>query len=235
MNDKYLQVNRYLEILGPVIAEMKLTGPVRVTDMGSGKGYLTFALYEYLLRITGQDPVMTGVEARKELVELSNRIARDAGFKGLEFITGSILDAPLEKPDILIALHACDTATDDAIFRGITAGASLIVCAPCCHKQVRKEFGKGGAMDPVTRHGILEERQAEIVTDAIRALILEAAGYRTRVLEFISTEHTPKNVMIVGRKTPSQTRRPERFLEQIGALKSLFGMGTHYLETLLPG
>jgi len=234
MNDKFRQVNRYLEILAPVIEEMKPAGRLTVTDMGAGKGYLTFALYEYLCGLPGVEPRMTGVEGRKELVDLSNRIARDAGFEGLTFVQGTIRDTVIENPDILVALHACDTATDDAIYRGITSGASLIVCAPCCHKQVRKEFKVKGVMEPVVRHGILEERQAEIVTDAIRALVMEMHGYSTRVFEFIATEHTPKNLMIVGRKVRKQARQPEKLQEQIVGLKALFGVESHYLETLFP-
>jgi Methyltransferase domain len=138
----------------------------------------------------------------------------------------------LEKIDILIALHACDTATDDAIFRGINLGASLIVCAPCCHKQIRKEFHITNQLKGVLKHGILEERQAEIITDGIRALMMEANGYKTKVFEFISTEHTPKNVMIVGRKTPVKPSVREKSLENIRAIKEFFGIQRHYLEVL---
>jgi hypothetical protein len=147
-------------------------------------------------------------------------------------VTGNIREVKLEKIDILIALHACDTATDDAIFRGITSGASLIVCAPCCHKQVRKEFNVANELKGVLKHGILEERQAEIITDGIRALMLEAHGYKTRVFEFISTEHTPKNVMIVGRKVAAKPAAMKKSLENIRAVKEFFGVRHHYLEEL---
>ena len=232
MNDKYLQVNRYIELIAPFIRELLLPEEFHVADMGSGKGYLTFALYDFLTSVEKKSPLMTGVESRKELVKLSSTIAEKAGFANLEFITGTIRDVKLEKIDILIALHACDTATDDAIFRGITAGASLIVCAPCCHKQIRKEFHVTNELKSITKHGILEERQAEIVTDAIRALILEAHGYKTKVFEFISTEHTPKNVMIVGRKIPGQRKSPVKLAESIAAIRELFGIKSHYLEEL---
>jgi len=230
MTGKYLQINRYIELLEPFLKEMSLPDEFHIADMGSGKGYLTFALYDFLTGTLGKAPLMTGVESRKELVNLSNNIAARAGFTRLNFICGNISETVLEKIDILIALHACDTATDDAIFRGITAGASLIVCAPCCHKQLRKEFNVSNALKSITKHGILEERQAEIITDGIRALILEAHGYKTKVFEFISTEHTPKNVMIVGRKIPGKPPSMEKSFENIQVIKDLFGIKKHYLE-----
>ena len=159
MNDKYLQINRYIELLEPFIRELHLPDGFRVADMGSGKGYLTFALYDFLTNISGKATLMTGVESRRELVELCNKTAEKASFTNLKFIRGNIREVALEKPDILIALHACDTATDDAIFRGITSGASLIVCAPCCHKQIRKEFNVTNELKAITKHGILEERK----------------------------------------------------------------------------
>jgi hypothetical protein len=232
MNDKYLQINRYIELLEPFIRELDLPAAFHVADMGSGKGYLTFALYDYLVNILGKSPVITGVEERKDLVKLSNEIAEKAVFSHLKFICGTIQDAELDKIDLLIALHACDTATDDAIFRGITSGASLIVCAPCCHKQVRKEFHVTNELKSITKHGILEERQAEIITDGIRALILEAYGYKTKVFEFISTEHTPKNLMIVGRKTGEKAGTKKKCMENIRAIREFYGIKSHYLEDL---
>jgi hypothetical protein len=233
MNDKYLQINRYIELIEPFIRELNLPGGYHVADMGSGKGYLTFALYDYLANILGKQVVMTGVESRSELVELSNEIAVKAAFSHLRFISGTIRDVKLGKTDILIALHACDTATDDAIFRGITSGASLIVCAPCCHKQLRKEFKVKNELRSILKHGILEERQAEIITDGIRAMVLEAHGYKTKVFEFISTEHTPKNVMIVGRKIKGQPAGKEKYLEKIRAIREMFGIERHYLEGMM--
>ncbi len=233
MNDKYLQINRYVELISPFIRELTLSDGFHVADMGSGKGYLTFALYDYLTNILGKTPVMTGVESRDDLVKLSNDVAKKTGFANLTFINGTIQDAALERIDILIALHACDTSTDDAIFRGISAGASLIVCAPCCHKQIRKEFHVTNQLKSITKHGILEERQAEIITDGIRALLLEYHGYKTKVFEFISTDHTPKNVMIVGRKISGNLPGKIKNQKNIRAIKELFGINRHYLEELL--
>jgi len=233
MSDKFQQINRYIELIGPAIRELSLPITFHVADMGSGKGYLTFALYDFLTGQLLKTPVMTGVESRDELVILCNEIAEKSGFINLRFIKGTIAEAALEKIDIMIALHACDTATDDAIFRGITSDASLIVCAPCCHKQIRKEFNVNNEMKSVLKHGILQERQAEIITDGLRAMIMESQGYKTRIFEFVSTEHTPKNLLIVGKKVPGKPAEKQKILENIRKIKEFYGIGRHYLEDLL--
>ncbi len=233
MSDKYLQINRYIELIGPAIRGLILPDQFHVADMGSGKGYLTFALYDFLTGKLGKTPVITGVESRDELVKLSNDLAAKSNFTNLRFITGTIAEVPLEKIDILIALHACDTATDDAIFRGITSGASLIVCAPCCHKQIRKEFNVTNELKSVMKHGILIERQAEIITDGLRAMIMESQGYKTSIMEFVSTEHTPKNLLLVGKKVSKNPAEKRKILENISKIKELFGIRQHYLEGLL--
>jgi SAM-dependent methyltransferase len=232
MKDKFVQINRYIELLEPEIDKLDQKDRLKIADMGAGKGYLTFALYDYLINKSGMEIQMTGVEFREDLVVLCNAIARKAGFDKLEFIKGTIEDTPLANLDILIALHACDTATDDAIYRGIASNARLIVCAPCCHKQIRKSINATEPLSGVLKHGILLERQAELLTDGIRALLLEAFGYSTKVFEFISSEHTAKNVMIVGRKTPN-TPDKKKILEQVNRIKEIYGIESHYLEELL--
>jgi SAM-dependent methyltransferase len=232
-NDKYKQINKYIEIMDGIIKSAELNENITVSDMGSGKGYLTFALYDYLSNTLNLKPVVTGVEFREELVEKCNSIAKNSGFRNLSFIKGSIETTDFPESDILIALHACDTATDEAIFRGIKSKAKIIICAPCCHKQIRKQTKPENILNTVTRHGILEERISEIVTDSIRSLILEAYGYKTKVFEFISTEHTPKNLLIVGIKEKNNTEINQKSLEQIKELKSLFGIQFHYLEKLM--
>lgn len=233
MSDKYKQINRYIELLEPNLDELSITDDYHVVDMGAGKGYLTFALYDYLSNIKKKNIKMTGVEYREDLVNVCNAIARKSSFQHLTFIQGSIEKTELPQIEILIALHACDTATDDAIYRGIKSNASLIVCAPCCHKQIRKEFNVTNELSHVMKFGILKERQAEIITDSLRALIMEAFGYKTNVFEFISTEHTPKNVMIVGRKVFETNPEKQQLLSNIAAIKQFFGIKKHYLETLL--
>lgn len=210
MQDKFKQINKYVEIIDGILKNAEKTETLSVVDMGSGKGYLTFALYDYLKKNTSGDIRVTGVEFRPDLVEKCNKIAADAGFEGLSFIEGTIEKATLPDFNMLIALHACDTATDEAIYRGIKAKAPVIVCAPCCHKQIRRQMNPENILKEITRHGILEERQAEMLTDTLRALIMEAFGYKTRVFEFIATEHTPKNVLIAGTaKKPLSKPDPE--------------------------
>ena len=233
MTDKFKQINRYIELLSPYLKEIEFKDNFHITDMGSGKGYLTFALYDYLTNNQSKVVRMTGVEFRDDLVKTCNTIAEKANFKNLKFIKGTIEKAKIEQLDVLIALHACDTATDEAIFRGIKSNASLIVCAPCCHKQIRKEFNVTNELSYVVNHGILKERQAEIITDALRALIMESFGYKTKIFEFISTEHTPKNLMIVGQKTGNTLKDKELIYENIAAIKNTYGINKHYLEKLL--
>ncbi len=233
MSDKYRQINKYIELLAPNLKDLNLTADFHIADMGSGKAYLTFALYDYMTNELKLSPKMTGIEFREDLVNISNNIAKKANFTALNFVKGTIADAQLEKIDVLIALHACDTATDEAIFRGIKSDASLIVCAPCCHKQIRKAMNVSNELSNITKFGILKERQAEIITDSIRAMIMEYFGYKTKVFEFISMEHTPKNLMIVGKKSSKSIADKEKILANILAIKKLYGIDKHYLETLM--
>jgi tRNA A58 N-methylase Trm61 len=232
MQDKFKQINRYVEIIEGIIKDIDFEKNITVADMGSGKGYLTFALYDYLINNLKLDATVTGIELREDLANKCNVIAEAAKYKNLIFKKGTIQDAALESIDMLIALHACDTATDDAIYKGIKANAKVIICAPCCHKQIRKQMIPENELKNITKHGILLERQAEIVTDTIRALILEAHGYKTKVFEFIATEHTPKNVLIVGTKYNKSEIAKQESLDKINGLKKLFHIKTHYLETL---
>ncbi len=240
--DKFRQINHYIEILSSLIKELPAGAIKKVADMGSGKGYLTFALYDYLHSVLKLDSEVVGVEYRQDMVELCNQVAEKSSFDKLDFVQGTIQDYQAADVNLLIALHACDTATDDAIFKGIKANAELIVVAPCCHKQIRREIEQHKVKNDVsflTKYGIFLERQAEMVTDGIRALILEYFGYKTKVFEFISDAHTPKNVLVVGvkkaesLKTKAESERQAEILEKIKASKEYFGIGYHHLERLL--
>ena len=233
MNDKYKQINKYIELLNPYLTDRLLQKKCQIADMGSGKGYLTFALYDYITNVLQKNIIMTGVEMRPDLINMCNTIAKKSNFDNLNFVQGTIKDTKFSHIDILIALHACDTATDDAIYSGIASKSSLIVCAPCCHKQIRREFNVTSPLDNVIKYGILKERQAEIITDSIRALLMEAFGYKTNVFEFISTEHTPKNVMIIGEKATYENPNKQQILDKISSIKQIFGIKEHYLERLL--
>lgn len=231
--DKFRQINRYVEILGPLLSAIPAGKLRRIVDMGAGKGYLTFAVADHLANRLGREAEVVGVELRPELVAESNAIARDAGLGGLRFAAGTIDSFDATGADVLIALHACDTATDDAIAKGIGAGAELIVVAPCCHKQIRREIeasNQGSDLDFLLKHGIFVERQAEMVTDAMRAMILEHFGYATKVFEFVSDVHTPKNVLIVAEKKRGRTVGR---LGKLAEAKAFFGIRRHYLEDAL--
>ena len=142
MQDKYKQINRYTEIIDGIVKELNFNKNISVVDMGSGKGYLTFALYDYLTNTLHQQANITGIEMRQDLVNICNKIAATSSFTNLHFEKGTIAEATLPSTDILIALHACDTATDDAVYKGIQANAKVIIVAPCCHKQIRKQIRK---------------------------------------------------------------------------------------------
>jgi SAM-dependent methyltransferase len=237
--DKYRQINHYIEVLRPLLQALPPHTPLRVVDMGSGKGYLTFALYDFLTEGLGLPAEVVGVELRPELVEFCNQTAQQAGFGGLQFVQGSIGAYPGAPPHVLTALHACDTATDDALGQGLAAGADLIVVAPCCHKQIRREMQQHKAkneLDFLTKYGIFMERQAEMVTDGLRALILEYFGYAVKVVEFVSDAHTPKNVLLIASKRPGGPPSPEQaslLQQKIQATKAFFGIGQHYLEQVV--
>ncbi|MGB7527989.1 class I SAM-dependent methyltransferase [Sphingobacterium cellulitidis] len=234
--DKWKQINHYIELLSSSLVNLPSEKKLKVVDMGAGKGYLTFALYDYLKNNLQRDVEVVGVEFRKDLVDFCNQVAKDSEFEGLSFVEGTIEDYKSEGPiDVLIALHACDTATDDAIFKGIQNESSLIVVAPCCHKQVRRELEAVKAkndLDFMIKYGIFLERHAEMLTDSIRSLIMEYYGYEMRVMQFISDQHTPKNVMLVGLKKSTDSKKQSEILNKIQELKQYFGIGYQHLERL---
>jgi SAM-dependent methyltransferase len=237
MADKHRQIHKFVELLHHLVATAALPHgrPLEIADMGCGKGYLTFATHDYFDQVAKLSVRVCGIELRPELVEQCNRLARDTGREKLSFVRGTIQDATIPAPDVLIALHACDTATDDAIARGLAAGSALIVTAPCCQKELRPQLRAAPVLAPALRHGIFQERHAEFATDALRALLLEWAGYDTKVFEFISTEHTAKNLMIAATKRgqpEADARRGER-ANAIREFAHFYGVRTHALAAHL--
>ena len=239
MTDKFRQIQKFAELLTHLLAEAALPAdrPLQVADMGSGKGYLTFALATLL----GGRAHVHGIEARPELVTLCNRIARENGLSNLTFTAGQIdsfaienRESKIENPtDVLIALHACDTATDDALAHGIAAGAKLIVVAPCCQKELRPQLTAPPVLADALRHGIFQERHTEFVTDALRAQLLEWAGYRTKVFEFISTEHTAKNLMIAAIKVRAAGAPDDPIAARLRAFAAFYGIRSQALAHAL--
>ena len=226
---KFRQINKFIEIVDKLLEKHPLPKQPHILDMGSGKGYLTFALYDHLANNLQLQPTVTGIELRQKLVDFCNGLAQRIGFHQLSFLAEDIQDFNPQRIDLLIALHACDTATDMAIAKGIQAQADIIIVAPCCHKQIRKQMSCQTDMQAILRHGILEERQAELITDGIRSLLMEAHGYQTKIFEFVSTEHTAKNLMIVGIKGNPNLEATKK----IEAIKKDYGIEYHFLERLL--
>jgi SAM-dependent methyltransferase len=232
--DKWRQINKFVEILAGLVEKSGLRDAkkLRIVDMGSGKGYLTFAAYDFFRNVRGIDVEMTGVDVRPDLIEKCNEIARASEFGGLEFVQGGINDLDLESTDILIALHACNTATDDAIYKGIKANAAIIVAAPCCHQELRPQIVAPKMLRDVLKHGIMLERTAEFVTDALRSLLLERSGYATKIIDFVPVEHTPKNLMLVGTRDVNIDRAAE-IDREIAEIKEFYSIKEQRLETLL--
>ena len=231
---KFRQINKFIETIKSLDIKSLHEAPFTIYDMGSGKGYLSFALYDYLVNIRHISTQLTGIEIREDLVGKCNDIAQQCQFSGLNFLPGFIEATTVNKTDMLIALHACDTATDDAIAKGVKAGAKYIICSPCCHKQIRPQLKPENGLAHITQYGILKERYAEMLTDTIRALILESQGYKTKIMEYVSTEHTPKNLLIIAVKR-DQINDSHRLsaLNKIAEIKSLSGIEKHHLESLL--
>ncbi|MEJ7624556.1 MAG: SAM-dependent methyltransferase [Pyrinomonadaceae bacterium] len=232
--NKWKQINKFVEVLAGLVDKSSLSdrGSLRIVDMGSGKGYLTFAAYDYFKNHRGVDIHIVGVDTKTELVELCNSVAAASGFDALEFVVGTIDDYEVGDVDILIALHACNTATDDAIYKGITAGAELIVAAPCCHQELRPQIRPPTMLRNVLKHGVMLERMAETLTDGLRSLLLEQSGYATKLFEFVSIEHTGKNIMLVGTRRTSPLDA-SHFDQQINEIKSAFAIRHQRLDSLL--
>ncbi|MCB9877548.1 MAG: SAM-dependent methyltransferase [Planctomycetes bacterium] len=183
---KHAQIDRYAELLLHLLRDAGLeagSGPLRIADVGCGKGHLTFAAWHVASHVLRREAEVLGVEARDDLVAAATRTAEGLGARGLRFATGDIADAALPELDALVALHACNTATDHAIRRGVEASVPLIVTAPCCHQEVRPQLQSPEPLAPALKHGLLAERMAEWATDALRALVLEWCGYRVKVVD----------------------------------------------------
>jgi hypothetical protein len=210
--DKFRQVNRFCELVEHVLPKLP-AGKLRVVDFGSGRSYLTFALHHLLTTVHGREVDMLGLDLKEDVVAECDRLARRIGAEGLRFEVGDIAgQAELGQVDLVVSLHACDTATDAALDRAVRAGAKAIMAVPCCQHELNRQL-ESAALRPLLRQGTLRERFAAEVTDAARARLLELVGYEVDVAEFVPLEHTPKNVLL--RATP--TRRPAADVERLAA------------------
>ena len=204
--DKYRQVEEFVRELDTVLKpELVPAGrALRVVDLGCGNAHLSFAAYRYLTKTRGLDVDLVGVDVKRQARERNNALAAELGWAGIRFVEGTIADAPVDGADVVLALHACDTATDDALARAVAWRAPVVLAAPCCHHDIQAQLRSHptpGAYGMITRHGILRERLGDILTDAFRAALMRMAGYRVEVVEFVPSQHTPRNTMLRAIRT----------------------------------
>jgi SAM-dependent methyltransferase len=237
MARKWKQIDKFLEVIEHALDDAGFAAdgpPPRVVDFGCGKGYLTFAVHELLRRRFGGVPEVIGVELRADLVELCNAAAAKSGCSGLRFVQGDLRSYVPAAVDVMIALHACDTATDHALDLGLRAGARILVASPCCHKELRPQLASPKPLAPLLRHGIHLGQEAEMLTDGLRALALEASGYQAKVFEFVSLEHTSRNKMILAiRRRGDAADSARRAAAEAESLKAFYGIREQCLERLL--
>ncbi len=232
--DKFRQINRFVEFIDDSLHYLPKDRTIRILDFGSGKSYLTFALYHYLKVEKGLNIRVTGLDLKKEVIEECNRIAADLGYEDLEFLVGDINDYNEETSvDMVVTLHACDVATDMALARAVRWGAKVILSVPCCQHELNRQL-HAPALDVMLQHGLIRERFASLATDSIRAELLSLVGYDTQLLEFIDMEHTPKNILIrayyTGKKgTAEQRARYNAFTELLQAKPFLQNELNEYL------
>ena len=194
--DKFRQINRFLEYIEDILPSLPTGRELRILDFGCGKSYLTFAIYYYLKVLKGYPVRITGLDLKEDVIRHCNELAVKYGYDKLEFLCGDIAYYDgCSQVDMVVTLHACDTATDYALAKAVGWGAKVILSVPCCQHELNKQM-KNDLLSPVLHYGILKERMAALITDGLRAQILEANGYRTQILEFIDMAHTPKNLLI---------------------------------------
>ena len=234
MSRKWKQINVFLDLFQRAWETSRLSGSpsATVVDFGCGKSYLTFAVYDHLRNTLGLDAHVTGIELRPDLVAYCAGVAERLELDGLSFNQGDVTTRDVGPMQVMIALHACDTATDTAIHAGIRGGAEIIMCAPCCHKELRPQMVIPLVLQPMLQVGVHLGQEAEMLTDSLRSLWLEAMGYASQVFEFVSVEHTSKNKMILAVKR-ARPVDPEPIVARINELKAFYGIKTQSLDSLL--
>ncbi len=232
--DKFKQINRFLEFIEDILPALKKNRELTVLDFGCGKSYLTFAMYYYLKVVKGYAVRIIGLDLKKEVIAHCNELAKKYGYDRLNFLVGDIADYEgVSKVDMVVTLHACDTATDYALSKAVRWGAEVILSVPCCQHELNKQL-KNDILNPILQYGLIKERMAALATDGLRAELLEIAGYKTQVLEFIDMEHTPKNILIRGVKRSgkqSDSKIRER-LKEYESLKSFLEVQPALYELL---
>jgi SAM-dependent methyltransferase len=234
MTHKFRQINRFLELVDDIVPSLPTGRELRIVDFGCGKSYLTFALHHLLTNIHVRQVRIIGLDRKADVIRHCAEIAGRLACRGLEFREGDIAGHQENEPvDLAVALHACDTATDDALAQALHWQTRVILAVPCCQHELAKTIASR-ELAPLLRHGILHERFAALATDALRSLVLEICGYATQVVEFIDLEHTAKNILIraVRREQTDTAQRAAR-LAEYQSLKRLAGIETPYLERIL--
>lgn len=235
MYDKFRQINRFAEIIDDAVRERDIPDrPLKIVDFGCGKSYLTFVLYHYFTEIRKAKVEMLGLDLKAEVIEKCNTAAKRYGYKNLRFETGNVENASVQGGvDMVVTLHACDTATDFALYNAVTRGADMIFSVPCCQHELNEQM-RSKRLGILTRYGIIKERTAALCTDAIRANLLEYCGYRTQLLEFVDFEHTPKNLLIRGVKK-GNSRGREKYLAEAEAIMEEFSFEPTFYRLLKDG
>ena len=219
--DKYKQINRFVELIDDECGKIE-KDQITILDFGCGKSYLTFIVYYYFAKIKGKRVKIIGYDLKKDVVLSCNKIAEKYGYENLEFVVADVKKDVLydREIDIIISLHACDTATDYALYYAITKGVKNIFSVPCCQHEINLSIKKGGDMDSLLKYGIIKERVSALLTDSIRAMILEDMGYKVDVIEFVDLAHSPKNLMLRAKKARGEKRVNAPEIER---LQTLYG------------
>lgn len=224
--DKFRQINRFLEFIEDILPQLPSDREITILDFGCGKSYLTFAMY-YYLHVLKKYPIrVIGLDLKKDVIALCNRLSKKFGFENLTFLHGDIAGYEgVDQVDMVVTLHACDTATDYALAKAVKWGAKVILSVPCCQHEINKQI-QNDLLSPILQYGLLKERMSALLTDGIRGQLLEMSGYRTQILEFIDMEHTPKNIMIrairQGKKADGAAL--ETMMKELHVKPTLYGL-----------
>ncbi|MDO5519194.1 MAG: SAM-dependent methyltransferase [bacterium] len=228
--DKYRQINRFLEFIEDVLPSLPKDEPVTILDFGCGKSYLTFAMYYYLKVLKGYEIKIVGLDLKKDVIETCNNLAKKYGYEEMQFLEGDIASySGVDKIDMVVTLHACDTATDYALYKAICWNAKVILSVPCCQHELNKQM-KNTPLEQLFQYGLIKERSAALFTDAIRANLLEQWGYKTQILEFIDMSHTPKNILIRAVKDQTKPKTQHKKITKKGQSELTYNQILEYFN-----
>lgn len=231
--DKFKQINRFLEFIEDILPTLPKGETVRILDFGCGKSYLTFAMYYYLHCLKEYDVEITGLDLKEDVIENCNRLSRQYGYEKLMFLKGDIADYEMQdRVDMVVTLHACDTATDYALAKAVRWNVKVILSVPCCQHEINRQI-HNKELASVLRYGIIKERMSALITDAVRAELLEALGYETGILEFIEMEHTPKNLLIRAvRRSGEKRAKDQKKMDEVVQLTKFLQIDPTLLKLL---